>query len=152
VAFFFLEDTSGRVEVVVPPAVYNETEEKIRTSIEQPVLASATLELPDEGGESDDSTMRLILKDIDSIESVRRTRTREVHIYTLVDGVPDGALAALQSTLASHSGRCPVVLHLRIPGQSETELVLPPRWAVTPGDDLIDAIERSLEQCRVEFR
>ncbi len=159
VAFFQLQDTTGSVEVVVPPAVYLETEARIRASADQPVLCTATLELPDdlhmgtEGAATEDpGAIRLILKDIDSIDAVRLTRTREVHIYAIVDAVPKNGLDRLARALSTNPGRCPVMLHLRIQGESETDIALPETYAVTPSDGLIEEVERAMGQARVELR
>jgi DNA polymerase-3 subunit alpha len=157
VAFFQLEDATARVEVVVPPAVYSDTEEKIREAVEQPVLVTATVEHTDDAGQAaegveDSTSVRLVLKGIDSIDDIRLTRTREVHVYTIVDGVPRGGLAQLKDVLGSHPGRCPVVLHMRIPGESEIEMALADGFGVTPDDALIEGIERALTQVRVELR
>ncbi|MBW2261051.1 MAG: DNA polymerase III subunit alpha [Deltaproteobacteria bacterium] len=155
-AFLMLEDAGGRVEVVVPPAVYSETEDKIRAGMDSPILVKATVEHPDDSGPgfegSDEAVIRLVLQDLDTIETVRRTRTREVHIYAQVDGLPDGAFPALKTVLGTYPGRCPVVLHLRIPGESETEMVLSNSYRVTPADGLIDDIEHALEGVTVELR
>ena len=155
-AFLTLEDAGGRVEVVVPPAVYSEMEEKIRGGMDQPMLVRATVEHPDDSGPgfegSDEAVIRLVMQDLDTIEAVRRARTREVHIYAQVDGLPEGAFPALQTVLGSYPGRCPVVLHLRIPGESETEMVLADSFAVTPADGLIDDIEHALRGVTVELR
>ncbi len=155
-AFLTLEDAGGRVEVVVPPAVYAETEERIRGGMELPILVKATVEHPDDSGpgteSSDETVVRLVLQDLDTIEAVRRARTREVHIYAQVDDLPDGAFPELKAVLEAHQGRCPVVLHLRIPGQSETEMVLSDAYSVTPADGLIDDIEHALEGVTVELR
>jgi DNA polymerase-3 subunit alpha len=156
VAFVTLEDATGRVEVVVPPAVYAEMEDRIRSSGDQPVLVKATVELPDEavpGVEGDDAgTVRLVMQDIDTIDTVRRTRTREVHIYSHVDTIDPGMFHALKAVLGSYPGRCPVVLHLRIPGESETEMILADDYSVTPSDGLIDDVERALGGSTVEMR
>jgi DNA polymerase-3 subunit alpha len=158
VAFLTLEDATGRVEVVVPPAVYAETEERIREGGEQPVLVKATVEHPDdasslsEGGFDDAGVIRLVMQEINTIDSVRRRRTREVHIYTGVDRVTQESLPSLRTVLGTYPGRCPVVLHLRIPGQSETEMVLSDSFNVTPSDGLIEDIERALEGATVELR
>jgi len=156
VAFLVLEDTTGRVEVVVPPVVYAETEHKIREIKDQPVLVRATVEHPEETGveaqAEDTGTIRLVMQDIDTIDSVRRTRTREVHVYTAVDRISGITFPALQTILRSYEGRCPVVLHLRIPGESETEMVLSDAYSVTPSDSLIEDIERALGSATVELR
>jgi DNA polymerase-3 subunit alpha len=155
-AFLVLEDAGGRVEVVVPPAVYSETEEKIRAGMDQPVLARATVEHPDDSGpgleSGDEAGIRLVLQDLDTIETVRRMRTREVHIYAQVNDLPAGALPALGTVLGTYPGRCPVVLHLRIPGKSETEMVLSESYCVTPAEGLIDDIEHAIEGATVELR
>jgi DNA polymerase-3 subunit alpha len=155
-AFLTLEDAGGRVEVVVTPAVYSETEDKIRGGMDQPILIRAAVEHPDDSGPgfegSDEAVIRLVLQDIDTIEAVRRARTREVHIHAQVDVLPDGAFPALRTVLGTYPGRCPVVLHLRIPGQSETEMVLSDSYCVTPADGLIDDIEQALAGVTVELR
>jgi hypothetical protein len=48
-----------------------------------------------------------------------------VHVTLLAEEATRDRLLALRSLLRAHAGDCDVVLHLRIPGESETLLALP---------------------------
>jgi hypothetical protein len=92
------------------------------------------------------------MQEIDTIDAVRRSRTREVHIYTLVDQIGEATFPSLKTVLGTYPGRCPVVLHLRIPGESETEMLLSEAWNVTPSDGLIEDLERAIQGADVVLR
>jgi hypothetical protein len=51
-------------------------------------------------------------------------------------------LLALRRALGEHRGDCPVVLVVRIPGESETEIALPGSWAVDPSDGLMRQLDQ----------
>ncbi len=158
VAFLVVDDVTGRVECVVPPAVYAENEARIKDCVDKPCLLKATVEQAEESGpgiqgESDDSSgIRLVLQAIDQIDEVRRTKTKEVHVYASVEVMGSTGLGALGEALRSNRGRCPVILHLRIPGESETEMLLPETYAVTPSDALLEQIERAVSGATIELR
>ena len=49
-------------------------------------------------------------------------------------------MLALRGALERHPGDCPVLLHLRIPGESETVIALPDACAVAPSDAVLRAV------------
>jgi DNA polymerase-3 subunit alpha len=137
-AFFFLQDQYGQVEVIVFPKTY----EKVRDILtsDEPLLCTGRV--VDEG-EGEQKELRFHLSDAMPLARAREQKTTRVHIMLNADLVAPAQIDDLKGILASHKGKCATYLHLRIPLQrTETVIPLGDNFAVTPTDDLLVRIER----------
>jgi len=50
-------------------------------------------------------------------------------------------LLALRRALGDHRGDCPVLLHVRVPGESETVIALSEGWSVDPNESLLQELD-----------
>jgi DNA polymerase-3 subunit alpha len=137
-AFFFLQDQYGQVEVICFPKTYEKVRE-ILTS-DEPLLCTGRV--VDEG-EGEKSEYRFHLSDAMPLARAREQKTTRVHIMLNADLVAPSQIDDLKGILAAHKGSCATYLHLKIPLQrTETIIPLGDRFAVTPTDDLLFRIER----------
>jgi DNA polymerase-3 subunit alpha len=154
IAFFSLEDLSGRVEVFIPPRVYAEIDEALHGSMGDPVLVTGAVEFNEmadaEGGE--DRTGRVVMQAFDLLANVRKKKTKQVHFYVQTTDVAEGQVGSLGSILGEYPGECTTFLHLRIPGKSEVVIKLPEQLCTTPSDKLFDDVQTLFPGCSIELR
>ena len=155
IAFFSLEDLSGRVEVFIPPKVYNEVEESLHRYENDPVLVTGSLEYNDfaDADAGEDRTGRIVMQSIDSLERARKQRTKEVHLYIRTPDV-DGEkhIQALKGIIEKHRGGCHTFLHIRIPGKSEVVIALAGEHNTTASEGLFEAVQEQFPKCSIELR
>jgi len=137
-AFFFLQDQYGQVEVIVFPKTY----EKVRDVLTRDEPLLCTGKVVDEG-EGDQVELRFLLSDAVPLARAREQKTTRVHIMLNADLVQPNQIDDLKGILAAHKGTAATYLHLRIPlHRTETVIPLGDGFAVTPTDDLLVRIER----------
>jgi DNA polymerase-3 subunit alpha len=147
-AFFFLQDQYGQVEVIVFPKTY----EKVRDVLtsDEPLLCTGRV--VDEG-EGEQKELRFHLTDAMPLARAREQKTTRFHIMLNADMVAPNQIDDLKGILASHRGKCATYLHLRIPlHRTETVIPLGESYAVTPTDDLLVRIERLFGDRAAIFR
>jgi DNA polymerase-3 subunit alpha len=130
-AFATLEDLEGSFELVIFPDAWTAAREVLRSAQEAgamlPLVAEGTLESADPA--------RLLVRRLFALAAAAEHLAVRVHIAVRTEEATRDRLLALRSLLDQHGGDCSVVLHLRIPGESETVLALDPARGVdaTPG-------------------
>jgi hypothetical protein len=97
------------------------------------LVAEGTLESADPA--------RLLVRRLFTLASAAEHLAVRVHITVRVEEATRDRLLALRSLLAQQTGECSVVLHLRIPGESETVLALDPARGVDATPGLLRAID-----------
>jgi DNA polymerase-3 subunit alpha len=146
IAFFFLEDLRGRVEVKVWSKTLAEYESVLKA--DEPLLVAGQIQLDSGpsggggGGEERAEVPKLVLEEATLLSEVRRRKTSRVDFRFDLDQTSIGDLDALKELIGRHPGDCQSILHLILPGRSETVLVLPDRFKVAPTDELLAAAER----------
>jgi len=121
--FATLEDIEGSFELVVFPDVY-ESHLALLTRAKAgdeekgplPLLVSGTLELQEGEGP------KILLRDVIPLEEAEEKLAGTLRVKMVEQEINDDRLAALVRVLANHPGECPVVVHVLIPGESETTL------------------------------
>ncbi len=86
-----------------------------------------------EGGDPPKVLVREALK----LEEAEQKLASRLRIEVLEAEASRDRLCALRSTFESHRGDCPVVLHVRIAGESETVIALSDACSVSPSDALL---------------
>ena len=152
VAFFVLEDTSGRVEVKVRERQI-EAYEPILTSGE-PVLLSAKVSFKMVEDEDEDSAPReptLLLDEVVLLSDTLRTETRAVTLRLSAAKHAASDVERLRAVLMSCPGSCPVDVVIDLEGGMEAVLALP-KYKVEPTDSMFAQIEKVLGGHAIELR
>jgi len=134
-AFVTIEDLKGFIEVIVWADAYKEVSNLLHD--EKPLLVSGKL---DSKGEK----AKIIADAIIPLEDAAASFCNSLHFKINSFAADTQDLEKLKEILAKHPGQCPVYLHIVIPGRSETILLLPEHFRVTPKADLIESIEKVL--------
>jgi DNA polymerase-3 subunit alpha len=139
-AFGTIEDLEGAFELVI----FAEPFARLRTLLKQahapdtgqqpiPLLVSGTLEASD--------PPKLLVRDAIRLTEAAQKLSAQVRIRVLHSEATRDRLVALRRVLDAHHGDCGVVLHLVIPGESETVVGLPTRRGVDPSESLLRAVD-----------
>jgi DNA polymerase-3 subunit alpha len=147
IAFFQLEDLTGRVETLVPSRRVDELGPILQRG--EPVICEGTVKLD---GESEDEDPRVVLDAVTALPEWRKASYTEVHLRASADDLTRDQLAALRDVVAKHPGRCLLYLHLERPGAWEAVVVLPDRFRVDPSEQMLVELDRVLGRKVLEFR
>ncbi len=131
-AFATLEDLKGSVEVVIFPDLYNKVMGYIKTEL--PLFVIGDVDLAEEG-------VKIIAKDLVPVSEAREKLTSRVRIKLNIPGLKNEDIHALKDILSQYPGKCPVFLHLIIPGKGEIVISLPEKFSITPSFDFSTEIE-----------
>jgi DNA polymerase-3 subunit alpha len=161
IAFFSLEDSLGRVEVVVRPKILDQEGVAEILAAGEPVVVTGDVQYERErggrGGEEDDaptdvpSEPKLLLDEVTPLAQALRARTKAVKIRLFVERCDQRKLEQLRETLEKHPGPCAVTL----------ELASSERWAVSfgttglsvePSEALLSKLERLFGEKVTELR
>jgi DNA polymerase III subunit alpha len=119
-AFATLEDLEGSFELVIFPDTWSASREVLKRAQETgaalPLVAEGTLESADPA--------RILVRRMFALADAAEHLAVRVHIKVRAEEATRDRLLALRSLLRGRAGDCSVVLHLRIPGESETVLGL----------------------------
>jgi DNA polymerase-3 subunit alpha len=150
IAFFSLEDSTGRVEVVVRPRVLEAKETRKILGAGEPVLVTGSVQrersraaLAGAASEDGDTPVevKLVLDEVAPLSESLRKRTRSVRVTLGIERLHRQQLVALRQTLERFPGSCPVTLALACAKE---------RWSVSAGTGLCvepsDALLASLER------
>ncbi|HSJ97833.1 MAG TPA: DNA polymerase III subunit alpha [Myxococcota bacterium] len=140
-AFGTLEDLEGAFDLVIFAEPYGRLRALLKRALEPeagspplPLLVSGKLEAGD--------PPKLLVRDAVTIEEAEGRFANRLRIEVVAAEASRDRLLALRQTLGQHPGDCPVLLTVRIPGESETVIALPDAWAVEPGDGLLRALDQ----------
>jgi len=157
IAFFALEDASGRAEVVVRDRQLEANREVIEAASKnnEPIFLEGTVRFErDANGEAEAAATaapKLILDSVKLLSAALREKTKAVRVSVTVEKVDRKKLAALRDALALFPGPCPVSLELRsverwVVSVAQTGL------AVEPSEALLSNLERLFGEKVVELR
>jgi DNA polymerase-3 subunit alpha len=152
VAFFTLEDTSGRVEVKVRQQQI-ETYATVLTSNE-PVLISGKVSFPmtDEGEEeSAPREPTLLLDEAVPLADAIRAETKQIFLHVSERRAGPDHLGRLARVLSESPGACPVQLFIRFEDGNEAVLALP-KYRVEPSDGMLARLEKLFGEKVAELR
>ncbi len=175
IAFFSLEDASGRIEVIVrdrvlegncagkgaPPPTPEHPMVSVRDVLEaasknnEPVFVEATIRFERDRNGDEEATVqaepKLALDSVKPLAQALREKTKSVRVSVTVEKVDRKKLAALRETLGAFPGPCPVSLELKsverwVVSVAQTGLT------VEPSDALMANLERLFGEKVVELR
>lgn len=154
VAFFHLEDTSGRVEVKVRDKQIEAYGEILRGT--EPVLVSGKVSFPQvEDGEEEQAGPRdptLMLDEVVMLADAIRSETKNVRIKLFARRVTRDHIGKLRGVLQSSPGGCPVQLLIVLDDGAEAVLALGRDLNVSPSDMMLASLEKLFGEKVAELR
>ncbi|HVY47367.1 MAG TPA: OB-fold nucleic acid binding domain-containing protein, partial [Minicystis sp.] len=155
IAFFALEDTSGRVEVKVRQQQI-ETYAHVLTSGE-PVLVMGKVSFPmrDEGAEDEPAGPQeptLLLDEAVLLADAVRAETRSVAIRVAASRAKPEHMGKLAEVLRASPGVCPVQLFITLDDGAEAVLAVGKDLRVEPSDAMLARLEKLFGQKVAELR
>ncbi|MRG90596.1 DNA polymerase III subunit alpha [Polyangium spumosum] len=155
IAFFHLEDTSGRVEV----KVRDKQIETYGTLLQgtEPVLVSGKVSFPqvEEGAEEEQAAPReptLMLDAVELLADAIRAETKSVRIRVQARKATRDHIGKLRDVLSSSRGVCPVQLLIQLDDGAEAVLALGRDLTVTPSDEMLARLEKLFGEKVAELR
>ena len=134
--FGTLEDLEGSFDLVIFSEPFARLRALLKNALEPgpgqpplPVVITGKLEAGD--------PPKVLVRDAIKLEDAEQKLASRLRVDVLEAEASRDRLTALRRSFASHPGDCPVLLHLRIPGESETVIALPDACAVTPSESLL---------------
>jgi DNA polymerase-3 subunit alpha len=172
IAFFELEDRSGRVEVIVRPKMYAQLDAALDKAEKQTVpntvlkegeavLVTGRVQIDrrrDENAENDEPVdedqlaRKISLQDITPLGEALKLRAKYVTVKLHQSIATEMKLKALRAALQAHPGRCPVTASLALGEGVEVTIALPGALRVDPSDALISKVERIFGEKVAELR
>ncbi|NNL66341.1 MAG: hypothetical protein HKP30_08870, partial [Myxococcales bacterium] len=139
-AFATLEDMEGSFDLVVFADAYARLSEILKRGLQieegqipDPIIVIGSLEAGD--------TPKILVRDGMELGSAEERLSTQLHLRVLAGELSRDRLLALRDVLATSKGDCSVVLHMTIPGESETILALPDLRSVNPTEELIQKVD-----------
>ena len=150
-AFFHLEDSEGRVEVIVRTRTLDETREALMAG--DPVLLTAEVKFErDRQGTADTAAEpKLLLFEAAPLAASLRARTKAVRLTFVVERTDRGKLAALRKTLEANPGPCPVTIEI-CSAERWTVSVSDTGLSVEPSEAFLSSLERLFGEKVCELR
>jgi DNA polymerase-3 subunit alpha len=139
---FSLEDTVGSVRVACFAKAFAAFEAVLKS--DEPILVSGKVKpgRVDESDENAKAQKELNMSEAVPLARLRAEKTRQMTVELSADTLTDERMDALKAALEKHPGPVTTVLRLKVPLRSITDCVLPPKFNVTPSDDLLVRIEK----------
>jgi DNA polymerase-3 subunit alpha len=155
VAFFELEDLSGRVNVKMRARDIDQYAHLMAAG--EPVLVTGKVSFPQrsEDAEDDGDAPReptILLNEVHPLSDAVRADTRQIAIRVRAERTSPADLNSLARVLTSARGTCPVSLCVSFADGREAVLSLGEGWRVDVGDPLLSGIERIFGEQVAELR
>lgn len=145
VAFFDLEDLTGRVNVKLRARDIDQYAHLLAGG--EPVLVTGKVSFPQRGddGEDDGDAAReptILLNEVQPLADAVRADTRAIAIRVRAERTGATDLSGLARVLSASKGTCPVAMYVSFADGAEVQLALGDAWRVDVGDALLSGIER----------
>ncbi len=155
VAFFELEDLTGRVNVKLRARDIDQYAHVLASG--DPVLVTGKVSFPQRSEEAEDEPEgprepTILLSEAQPLGEVVRADTRAIAIRVPAERTRSADLASLARVLSTAKGTCPVSLHVNFADGREAVLSLGDAWRVDVGDALLSGIERIFGSQVAELR
>jgi DNA polymerase-3 subunit alpha len=138
-AFGKLEDLEGAFDLVFFSEPYARLRAGLKAALEPgpgqppiPLVVSGKLEVGD--------PPKLLVREAIPLADAEQQLATRLRVELLEAEASRDRLLALRAAFANHPGDRPVLLHLRIPGESETVIALPDAVAVAPSESLVEQV------------
>ncbi|MGH7271204.1 MAG: DNA polymerase III subunit alpha, partial [Polyangiaceae bacterium] len=155
VAFFDLEDLSGRVSVKLRARDIEQYADVLASG--EPVLVTGKVSFPQRGEDAEDEgdsarEPTILLSEAQPLASAVRADTRSIVIRVRADRAAAAEMGSLARVLSGVKGTCPVSLHVTFGDGAEAILALGEGWRVDVDDKLLSGIERIFGEQVAELR
>jgi DNA polymerase-3 subunit alpha len=155
VAFFELEDLTGRVSVKMRAREIEQYAHLLTGG--EPVLVGGKVSFPQRTDDAEDESdgprePTILMNEVKPLAEAVRADTRAIAIRVRAERTRATDLASLARVLAAAKGSCPVALHVSFEGGAEAVLALGDSWLVDVGDALLSGIERIFGEQVAELR
>jgi len=145
IAFFELEDLSGRVNVKVRGNQIDSYAHVLTAG--EPVLITGKVSFPrrDDDVEEDVEVAReatILLNDAVLLSDVVSAGAKQLHIRLHADQFREGTLEKIGAVIRESPGSCPVTMQLTLETGAQATLALGPNHRVEIGDALLSGLER----------
>jgi DNA polymerase-3 subunit alpha len=155
VAFFELEDLTGRVSVKMRAREIEQYAQALASG--DPVLITGKVSFPQRADDAEDDVEgprepTILLNEVQPLAAVVRADTRSIAIRVRVERTQPADLEGLAKVLSGARGSCPVALYVMFPDGAEAVLTLGESWRVDVGDGLLSGIERIFGEQVAELR
>ena len=155
VAFFELEDLTGRVNVKLRARDIDQYAHLLTAG--DPVLIEGKVSFPQRGEDEAEELdaprePTILLNMVRPLAEAVRADTRSIALRVRADGTRPEDLEGLARVLASSKGNCPVALYVGFPDGAEAVLTLGEAWRVDVADALLSGIERIFGEQVAELR
>ncbi len=155
IAFFELEDLTGRVNVKVRGREIDQYAHLLTSG--DPVLVEGKVSFPQRGEDEPEEPdgprePTILLNLVRPLSEAVRADTRSIAIRVRSDRTRAADLASLARVMGGAKGNCPVALYVAFPDGAEAVLTLGEAWRVEVGDALLSGIERVFGEQVSELR
>jgi DNA polymerase-3 subunit alpha len=155
VAFFELEDLSGRVNVKMRARDIEQYGHILATG--EPVLVTGKVSFPQRSEDAEEEVEgarepTLLLSEVRPLTDAVRSDTRSIAIRLRAERTRESDLTSLARVLSTAKGSCPVTLYVSFLDGAEAVLSLGEGWRVDVGDALLSGIERIFGEQVAELR
>ena len=155
IAFFELEDLTGRVNVKVRGREIDQYAQLLTSG--DPVLVEGKVSFPQRGEDEPEEPdaprePTILLNAVRPLSEAVRADTRSIAIRVRAERTRPADLAGLQKVMAGAKGNCPVALYVTFSDGAEAVLTLGEAWRVDVGDALLSGIERIFGEQVAELR
>jgi DNA polymerase-3 subunit alpha len=141
-AFFHIEDSLGRVEVIVRPKALERAGNREALQSGQPILLTGRVKHEqDRNDDTAPAEPKILLEEASLLSDALQERTTSITVKLAVDAIDRSKLDSLRSTLEQFPGPCPVSLELASAGEWRVNLGELGLY-VDPSDALLIALER----------
>ncbi|MEO8703966.1 MAG: DNA polymerase III subunit alpha, partial [Kofleriaceae bacterium] len=137
-ARYMLEDSEGMLEVIAFPKTF----EKVRHVLvsDEPILCTGAVK---NEGNAEAPEWKMLLESAAPLSELRQQKTSRVDIHLNSDQATPDQIDELKTILANAvRGNCQAIIRLKIPMRSETLVLLPDAWDLSPTEDLLTRLER----------
>ncbi|HEY1695660.1 MAG TPA: DNA polymerase III subunit alpha [Polyangiaceae bacterium] len=155
IAFFELEDLTGRVNVKVRGREIDQYATVLTSG--DPVLVEGKVSFPQRGEDEPEEPdaprePTILLNAVRPLSDAVRADTRSIAIRLRAERTRPADLTSLARVLGGAKGSCPVALYVGFPDGAEAVLTLGETWRVDVGDNLLSGIERIFGEQVAELR
>jgi DNA polymerase-3 subunit alpha len=155
IAFFELEDLTGRISVKVRAREIEQYAHVLTAS--EPVLVEGKVSFPQRAEDETEEPEgprepTILLNTVRPLAEAVRADTRSIAIRLRSDRTRPADLDKLARVLSGARGSCPVALYIGFPDGAEAVLTFSETWRVEVGDVLLSGIERVFGEQVAELR
>ena len=156
IAFFELEDLTGRVSVKVRAREIDQYAHVLTSG--EPVLVTGKVSFPQRAEDAPDEEPdaprepTILLNEAKPLAEAVRADTRSIAIRVRAERARTADIASLARVLGAAKGSCPVSLYVSFADGAEALLALGDAWKVDVGDSLLSGIERIFGEQVAELR